>query len=174
MKLNVALQIKLPGNVGSATISERIEDFEYFGRVISFGEPANVEVSYVYDGTGFTVSGSFRTVLNSSCARCGEDFKEPFSFDFNERFVRNPVDEDEYSYTGNTIELDTMISDNILLNLPMWSVCSDDCKGKCPICGCNLNIVQCSCVAAEDEVGENEKRNPFAQLMSLMNEDKEV
>ena len=40
-------------------------------------------------------------------------------------------------------------------------------SGLCPVCGCDLNTVQCSC---EHEA----KDNPFSKLKALFNEDKEV
>ena len=44
----------------------------------------------------------------------------------------------------------------------------EDCKGLCPVCGCDLNTVQCSCVR------EKEKENPFSALEQLLYHDKEV
>jgi len=40
------------------------------------------------------------------------------------------------------------------LNLPMNPLCSADCQGLCPECGCDLNVEKCSCqvICAADKV----------------------
>ena len=35
--------------------------------------------------------------------------------------------------------------EQILLALPLKTICSESCKGLCPHCGQNLNVEQCSC-----------------------------
>jgi uncharacterized protein len=173
VKLDVTAQVKLPGSVGKARLSEPFADIEFGGRRISFARPLDIEVTYVYDGESFAVAGTISAVFNSQCARCGEPFEEPLTFEFKERFVRDELeDEDVYTFTSDVLDLTAMIQDNILLNMPMRSVCSASCKGKCPVCGCNLNFNQCPC---DRQTGEDTPRkNPFADLRSLLNDDKEV
>jgi uncharacterized protein len=87
------------------------------------------------------------------CFRCLKDVEDHIEVRINENFV-NSKDKDEeldaYVYTGNFLELDKAIEDNIILNLPMKKLCSQDCKGLCRICGADLNEKQCGCV--EDSI----------------------
>ncbi|WDU84060.1 YceD family protein [Caloramator sp. Dgby_cultured_2] len=48
--------------------------------------------------------------------------------------------------TEDRINLEDMIIDNIILSYPAKILCSDDCKGLCPVCGKNLNEGQCECL----------------------------
>ena len=91
MKLDVTAQVKLPGSVGKARLSEPFADIEFGGRRISFARPLDIEVTYVYDGESFAVAGTISAVFNSQCARCGEPFEEPLTFEFKERFVRDEL-----------------------------------------------------------------------------------
>ncbi len=177
MRLNVSLQLKVPGNVGHATISQKLPDFEYGGRIIRFASPSLVDVSYVYDGNLLSVHGKFAAELISECARCSETFNEPLSFEFHEQFKRE-VSEDElgelYPYSGDTIDIDAMLHDNILLNLPISSICQENCLGKCPQCGCNLNNTQCSCAPQEEAPKtDGDTYYPFAGLMDLLTDNEE-
>src|SRR3984957_10705155 len=43
------------------------------------------------------------------------------------------------------LELEDIIREQLLLQLPMQRVCSEDCKGICPICGGNRNEAACKC-----------------------------
>ncbi len=48
---------------------------------------------------------------------------------------------------GRYVELSEPVYDALLFAYPSKVLCSDDCKGLCPGCGCNLNTEQCSCVS---------------------------
>ena len=46
---------------------------------------------------------------------------------------------------GDGIELNDVLREYILLALPMQRVCSESCKGICPVCGQNRNLKECGC-----------------------------
>jgi len=152
VELNVATELKLAGRAGHAHISQAAEPFEFNGRTLVFASPLEVEVSYVYDGEGFTVSGSLTTSLVMNCTKCNAEFTQPFTVPFTERFMRISEEEAEelecYTFTGEVLSLDKMVQDLILLNAPMYGLCKPSCKGLCPTCGVNLNNSQCACSSA--------------------------
>jgi uncharacterized protein len=45
------------------------------------------------------------------------------------------------------LELEDIIREKLLLQLPMQRVCSESCKGICPVCGANRNETACNCEA---------------------------
>ena len=171
MKFPIAAQLRQPGLTGRYVADEAMQPQQYMGAEVSFAAPLHVEATYVYDGAGFTVQGIVKTALCSTCALCAREFEEPFSFSFEERFVKDPGPEDETYPIGNEeLDITRPVLDNLFLNLPLQSICREDCKGLCPVCGCDLNSVQCACTREE----EPERENPFAKLGVLLNHDKEV
>jgi uncharacterized protein len=48
-------------------------------------------------------------------------------------------------YQGNGLLLEDALKEQILLDLPMKSLCRPDCRGLCPQCGQNRNMVHCDC-----------------------------
>jgi uncharacterized protein len=52
---------------------------------------------------------------------------------------------DEETYAGKEIDLDPIVREQILLALPGYPLCREDCKGLCPACGQNLNERDCGC-----------------------------
>jgi len=56
-----------------------------------------------------------------------------------------PDDLDIYYYDGDEINLDPLIYDEVLLNLPIRPLCREDCAGLCHICGKNKNVESCAC-----------------------------
>ena len=138
-----------------------LEPQTFAGKTVVFSGKATLSGTYVYDGKTFRVD---------VCARCGEPMVEPMAFSFTERFVRpmfKTEDDELYTYEGEKLDLSTAFFDNFFLEMPMTTVCSESCKGLCPVCGMNLNRGQCSCLT-------NKIDARFSALESLLNEHKEV
>ena len=51
--------------------------------------------------------------------------------------------------SGYYLDVDQLIGNELLLNLPMKVLCREDCKGICRKCGTNLNHSSCSCDTVE-------------------------
>ena len=75
-----------------------------------------------------------------------------------------------YPFFGETLELDKMILDLLVLNAPVYGLCKPDCKGLCPVCGCDLNLMQCSC----SRTVKNANFASLEELAQLLNNEEEV
>ena len=58
-------------------------------------------------------------------------------------------------YEDGGMELEDILREQVLLALPMQRVCSEACKGICPVCGRNRNETACDCrvESADDRWG---------------------
>lgn len=90
---------------------------------------------------GVLASGDIDVDIHGSCVRCLESIDFPWSVDFAELFVYDdrPAEDDESRLVGDLLDLETVIRDAVLLDLPTNPLCDEDCKGLCPECGVNLN-----------------------------------
>lgn len=130
-----------------------------------------MDITAVIDGivyrrdTDYIVEGKVKTVLNLNCDLCLSAFETKLDFDFNEVYSETPDDDQEiWELSDKTIDLKPAVIANIMLNLPMQVLCSDDCKGLCPKCGHNLNDGDCGC--------DRGYVNPqFEKLKNLFNDD---
>lgn len=96
----------------------------------------------------YTFNGKIIADITFNCNSCLEQFKKQICFDMVEVFCKDGSGDDEiwsFSSKDNIIHLKEPIITNILLNLPMKALCSNDCKGLCRICGHNLNDGDCGC-----------------------------
>ena len=59
--------------------------------------------------------------------------------------VENKDSDDIIIVTGYTLDLFSLVRDDILLELPIKHLCSETCLGLCPKCGQNLNEGKCGC-----------------------------
>ena len=103
------------------------------------------------------LTGDLSTRLQLACARCLEPVMQDVarSFDLLYRPQGSDAGHAELSvtdaeaeigyYTGEGIELEDVLREQILLAVPLRVLCIEECKGLCPHCGKNLNEGQCSC-----------------------------
>ena len=103
------------------------------------------------------LKGRLETDLEVACARCLEPVALPVkrSFDLLYRPLGIDSGHEELSvtdaeaeigyYTGGKLLLEDTLREQVLLSVPLKSLCRDTCKGLCPHCGKNLNEAQCSC-----------------------------
>lgn len=54
--------------------------------------------------------------------------------------------EEVFYYEDNILKLEDYILNQVILSLPMKSLCSSDCKGLCSTCGADLNNTKCDCI----------------------------
>jgi uncharacterized protein len=95
-----------------------------------------------------TVTANIKSVLSAKCYRCMKDVEKPFSIDMEEIFepANSPKSLNSYEYSGYMLDITQAVIDAIYLNIPRRILCKDDCKGLCPVCGCDLNDAQCDCL----------------------------
>lgn len=94
-----------------------------------------IDIDFVLEATGdaIVVSGELRTVLHCECRRCLEAFDEPLVVDdVQEIFQPRPVEGETYPIVGESIDLEPVVRDAVLLALPLAPLCRPDCLGPDP------------------------------------------
>lgn len=54
-------------------------------------------------------------------------------------------DLDLYGYDQETVDLEPLLREQLIMAVPFAPLCSESCKGLCPTCGADLNHEQCAC-----------------------------
>ena len=103
------------------------------------------------------IDGNLEATVVSNCCRCLEATNFPIKSTFRYTFVpaQNRLMEEELSpedleygfYQDDVIDLDGLIFEQIVLQIPIKVLCVDTCKGLCPHCGININMASCGCHA---------------------------
>jgi uncharacterized protein len=57
---------------------------------------------------------------------------------------------DESLVENGLIDTAEVVREQILLAIPDQVFCREDCKGLCPKCGANLNLIDCKC--SDDDI----------------------
>ena len=118
------------------------------------------------------VVGEIDAKIEIDCTRClqpvVQDLKIPFDVDFvtpefdatARETELNQSDLETAVFEGDQVDLNELVREQILLNLPEQTFCNPDCKGLCPKCGQNRNLIDCNCE-------ENETDPRWAALKDL-------
>lgn len=103
------------------------------------------------------LDGEIDVLWKGICARCLEEMEFPIHSTFHTSIMpaakfrvgrEIELEQDEMDmefYTGDVIDITDILLEQVSLEVPMKILCSDDCKGLCPMCGTNLNISTCNC-----------------------------
>jgi uncharacterized protein len=123
-------------------------------------------------GQDILVRGNLAGQIKLACSRCLEAFTAPAAIEFDLLQVPAPtgvraqdveLSEDDLDldyYTGENVDLESLLREQIILMMPLKPLCDEACKGLCPRCGANLNLEACAC--QPDNVN-----SPFAKLAKL-------
>jgi uncharacterized protein len=140
------------------------------------GSPIDLDLRLESVLEGVLVSGSADLQISAECSRCLESFDWHEEIDLTELF-RYPttdargaivVEEDESEdplpvLQDDLIDLQPVLRDAVVLDLPLAPLCSEDCLGLCPDCGVRME---------DDPLHVHDTSDPrWAALAALMDPD---
>ena len=118
---------------------------------------AFVDADAVLDSVsgGIEVSADITAPWKGECRRCLVPVTGQLHAHVRELYrphSRDPEpDEDTYPLAGEMLDLQPLVRDALLLELPLAPLCSEECRGLCPTCGADLNAGDCQCTAAPSD-----------------------
>jgi uncharacterized protein len=84
------------------------------------------------------------------------------------QMIDSPLDEldgdDDFEIIPKTqtfIDISQRVHDAIMLNISLKPLCSEDCRGLCPMCGANLNEGECDCTPDKTDERWDALKNLF-------------
>jgi uncharacterized protein len=105
--------------------------------------------------------GKINASAEVDCDRCLKRVALPVETEFDVTYVpaedykrseAAELQEEDLSlsvFDGESIDLDELVSEQVLLALPARALCSEECKGLCPVCGADRNATPCQCESRE-------------------------
>lgn len=132
-----------PGSTKRLEFSERVEGLVIPLARVSEGTDLVFRLRCDALVEGIHVSGPVRGELSLECRRCATEFRRGFELGLDEIFAYDRIGEDDLLVQGERIELEPVVRDAILLDLPQNPLCREDCRGLCPVCGEDRNDTDC-------------------------------
>lgn len=136
---------------------------EFAGTLIDLEGEGEVIGDARFDGESFRdekrvhISGMISAEVAIDCTRCLEPLRRKIEVAFDDVFVDAAhesrsseteltiADMDESLVIGGRVDLAEVVREQVLLALPEQIFCREDCRGLCPKCGGNRNLIDCSC-----------------------------
>jgi uncharacterized protein len=128
-----------------------------------FVSPIFIDLHIQPEHDMFSVKGGLAFTLRVLCSRCLASFevapKQRFTLRFSRKIPQDvhagnvegvALTADEIGlafFEGDSIDLRDAVQEQVVLAVPLYPVCRENCKGLCPRCGVDLNVETCRCTA---------------------------
>jgi len=109
------------------------------------GTPVVVDVVLESLTDGLTVNGEVRTEWRATCRRCLGPASGELVAEVSELYQVHPTSEDAFTFDGEQLDLEPMVRELVLMELPPAPLCRPDCAGICDQCGADRNVAPCGC-----------------------------
>ena len=123
------------------------------GSAVPDGSEVTVEAVLELVHGGVLVTGTVTAPWEGSCRRCLGTATGVVRAKVRELFEEHGDTEAVYKMGRDTLDLEPLARDAVLLDLPLAPLCSPACAGLCPMCGANRNETACACPPAEPRHG---------------------
>jgi uncharacterized protein len=120
------LDVTVPEEFGNAMIG------------VKAGSELHIDMRMEALHDGILVSAEVDGTAAGECGRCLIAIEQPVQVEFQELFAYSSDEAFEYEVHEDTIDLEPVIRDAVVLSLPFQPVCQEDCLGLCPQCGVRL------------------------------------
>ena len=111
-------------------------------------EGANLQLDVTLEPTvgGIVAHGKLVAPWSGECRRCLEAASGLVQAEFRELFEHDPSDEMTFPIKHEQIDLEPLVREAVLVELPQAPLCRTDCAGLCPDCGANRkDVASCDC-----------------------------
>lgn len=106
------------------------------------GSPIELDVRLESVVEGVLVTGTAGVQLRGECVRCLGEIADEMEIEIQELFVypnSEATSEEASRLSGDKLDLEPLLRDDIVIDLPFQPLCREDCAGLCATCGANLN-----------------------------------
>jgi uncharacterized protein len=147
----------LEGGKGKFAHTYQPEELDLLDERLRLTAPASVTGFVKRSGAEVVVSGRFSSIVSVECDRCLKTVELPVSAEFSVDYITGKDyessqaaeltadDLDVSVFDGESIDVDELVKEQILLSVPDRTLCREDCKGICSSCGADLNAGACNC-----------------------------
>ncbi len=139
-----------PGKVRTLRIGAPLSELAVSGSAVPEDEPVELEARLESVHEGILVTATVRARWRGECRRCLKPTSGELVAEVRELCVEHGDEETTYRLDGDELDLEPIVHDACILDLPLAPLCGEGCLGLCPECGADRNLEPCSCVPAPD------------------------
>jgi uncharacterized protein len=108
------------------------------------GTPVVIDARFESVMDGVLVTATVELPVAAECGRCLDPIDLELRVPIQELFsyVRDSEDDEALTLDGDVLDLESVVRDAVVLDLPMNPLCDPDCEGLCPTCGARMADVE--------------------------------
>lgn len=131
------------GKIEDEDLNNLTEEFSIVEPIHYKGEIYRVQREYL-------VNADIKYTYTTRCDRCLKTIEKDAKTTLSGKLTHDDLDEFEEDenllhYKNNKLDIEKYILMEVVSSLPMKSLCDEECKGICSICGKDLNDGECDC-----------------------------
>ena len=138
-KLMAETSFRMEVQPGELNLSS--QDLPIIGKIAIEGNIENA-------GDVLLMKAHLQAKVKRVCSRCLKEFEAQTEAQVEERYFPAETDElpeDALTYKFDVVDITEPLRGGLIVNEPVQPLCKADCKGLCPICGADRNVVDCHC-----------------------------
>jgi uncharacterized protein len=151
LQIPVADLLRRPGAVRAVEVAAAVPDLRLGATEVPADRPVVVDARLERVGDGIVVRGEVRAAWRAPCARCLRPVEGELVVHVDELYEHDPLEGETYRLDVDTLDLEPLVRDALLLELPAAPLCRDDCAGLCPTCGIDRNEATCACATDDPD-----------------------
>ncbi len=119
------------------------EGFTVLDSSVAAGAPITVDVDLESLSDGIVVTGRVSAPWQGACRRCLGTASGTLDVPVQELYQSRPESDEAFPINGDLLDLEPLVREAVLLELPLAPLCRPDCAGLCPECGTDRNESDC-------------------------------
>ncbi len=145
------------------TVSLQSDELEGLSNGLQLKGPVRLEVTLVGGDRRVMLHAQIQADIETVCDMCLTPVSYLLDFEIDEVLMsahdvdvlsehggdREKMESENWIYDDVHLDLNYLVLNAILTQLPLRHLCRPDCKGLCPHCGVNLNDGPCDCENTE-------------------------
>ena len=144
--------MRRPGASRPVRVEGTLADVRGPGAQVEADGQIAVDLTLERVSEGIVVRGTVTAPWDAACSRCLAPVGGALEVRVGELYERQPLEGETYLLSEDDIvDLEPLIRDALLLELPAVPLCRADCQGICPQCGADHNLTTCDCGTAEPD-----------------------
>ena len=145
--INIIEMTRRAGTLKDIEIAIPVSTFDFADKRLNDETEIEIALQLESINGGIIVQGTVTGQSQLLCGRCLRNIEFANVASIDELYQRVPDNPDAYPIEGESLDLQPMVREMVLLSLPDTPLCKADCPGLCPQCGADLQSAPCDCQA---------------------------
>ena len=145
LKLGVADLLSRPGRRREEHLEVELGGMAVLGSRVAEGEALQIDLLLEALNEAVVAKGTAAATWVGECRRCLRPLQATLRAPVLEIFETDPTEGETQPLHGDHIDVEPVVREAVLLELPLAPLCAQDCAGLCPQCGSDRNESPCGC-----------------------------